>query len=1061
MNNSPVHILPQLTESNLPSRFEAMAALFQYRSALVSDTGQMDYGQLNAVANNLAHALLQMRLVREETVALLMCHDAPLIAAMLGILKAGLVVVTLNPTDPPARLQEILNDASAAAILTDQAHYALAGDIAAAGQLVLRYQDYKAIGAVNNPGLSIDPGATAFIIYTSGTTGRPKGVVQTHRNALHNAQRLSRGMAINEADRLLLPGALSGGQGIVTTWCALLNGASLCPFPVKEKGVVGLVDWMREKAVSIYVSSASLFRALMRTLDESDRLPGIRLVLLASEAVTRDDFQRFQRHFSGDCVLLHTLSSSETGNIAQLRLPASDLVVEEKLPVGFAAEGIEILLLDPDGQPAQRGEPGEIVVKSAYLSPGYWQNAALTAAKFQHAKAGDPAARTFHTGDRGRLDKLGRLVYLGRRDHQVKIRGYRIELAEIEQALTGLDAVDAAVVAVRPADDGENRIIAYVASGSESGLSAEFLRSALQQTLPVYMAPSFFVVIKALPLNAHGKIDRHALSLIDLPAGDAKRAADILPRHGLEATLERIWSEAFAQKPIARDDNFFELGGDSLTAMIIAAKVHTELGVEVPLNMFTEHGTFSSMAMALEGQCQFGSLTASADIMSVSRDFPLPLSFIEERVWWESQTVHGSAGYTMASCYRLTGSLDLKILRDSMDQLVRRHEILRTTFPAVNGQPLRTIHAPFPQQLSYLDFSALADPEQQAEAFFKRQSTIIVGLEAAPLLIFWLIRVSAEQYLLLRVNHHIIADAWFWASYFDELGRLYEAQKQGRPLPLPQPIQYADFAVWQRQRLSTSEPAFKANVDWWREKLANSPKKLVLPFRRDHPKEGAAMDGAVKWWQAAQTATARLKKLEAEHNASYFMVRLAVFVALLASVTRQNDLVIATYMSHRNQLGWQNINMLGFFADLSMLRFSYNGELSLRTWLGEVRSVLSEALEHTEIPYQTLCDKLRSEGAAPPEISALFILGTHFKPAYFAGIALTLNERRWDRMPWGFTLRLDLNHQEAPYQALFDAGIYDPEKVARFMRQYLGLLDLAGRYPDHPLSSLINNGRIL
>ena len=440
--------LKQAAEYSLSNRFEKMVALFHDNLALVSDAETNTYGHLNSIANKLATALLNTELLRGERVALLMAHDVPLFTGMLSILKAGMVVVTLNPSDPTARLRDILADASAAAILTDNTHSALAEKLAENWQRVLHYEDYENIVADNNLELSIDPDSVAFLIYTSGTTGRPKGVIQTHRNVLHNALRLSMGMQIQPQDRILLLSALSAGQGISTTWCALSNGASLCPFPVKDRGIAGLAHWITEKRISIYVSSASLFRTLVKTLDISQRLPAVRLVRLCSEAATGDEFLSVQQHFAYDCVLLNSLSSSETGNIAHLRLCVGDTAQESRLPVGFAAEGMNILLLDSGGNAVPGGETGEIVVKSAYLSPGYWRNESLTKLKFRELTAGKCIPRMFFTGDLGWFDPQGRLNYVGRRDHQIKIRGFRVELFEIEQTLKRIDGIDGAIVGV-------------------------------------------------------------------------------------------------------------------------------------------------------------------------------------------------------------------------------------------------------------------------------------------------------------------------------------------------------------------------------------------------------------------------------------------------------------------------------------------------------------------------------------------------------------------------------------------------------------------------------------
>jgi amino acid adenylation domain-containing protein len=422
---NPVDTLSQSAESSLPHRFESMASLFANRSALISRSRDMTYGQLNLAANRLATTIVARDLCPGDRVALLMNHDAPLIVGMLAILKAGMVVVTLNPRDPPSRLDDILHDAEVAAILTDVEHLDLANGLVSKDVPVVLFQEHPDAAPQNFDAPPISPDSMAFLIYTSGTTGHPKGVIQTHQNVLHNALRLSLGMQVTIDDRISLLAALSAAQGISTTWCALANGATLCPFPVKEYGLLELRGFIRERQVTILVSSASLFRAFIKTLSDGEHLPSVRLVRLGSEAATGDELTALNRHFPAGCQLLNSLSSSETGNIAQYLIDSGNEVLEQRLPVGFAAEGMEIALVDSEGFPVTGTAAGEIVVTSRYLSPGYWRNAELTAAKFRNTRDGS-AKRTFLTGDLGRFDSQGRLHYVGRRDHQIKIRGFRL-----------------------------------------------------------------------------------------------------------------------------------------------------------------------------------------------------------------------------------------------------------------------------------------------------------------------------------------------------------------------------------------------------------------------------------------------------------------------------------------------------------------------------------------------------------------------------------------------------------------------------------------------------------
>src|SRR5262245_29065862 len=338
--------------------------------ALGSDAWQPTYQELNRLANRLAHALLARVGTVGDRVAVLMRHDAPLIAAVLAILKAGRTVVVLNSTDPPARHQQVLEDEEQTLLLVDRVNLLFAWQSAPQSCALVCLEDHASEGSVADPDVPISPDDIAFIIYTSGSTGRPKGVMQTHRNILHNVLRLSRGLGLCADDRILLHASLSGGLGLSTTWCALLNGARLCPFPIMEKGCVGLADWMARHGITVFPSSASVFRHFLQTLDATHHFPAVRVIRLGSEPATAADFAGFHRHFPDQCSLFHTLSSSETGNISIFRLTRADCVTEGRLPVGRPSEGIEIALVNEQGREVVPGEIGEILVQSRYLSPG-------------------------------------------------------------------------------------------------------------------------------------------------------------------------------------------------------------------------------------------------------------------------------------------------------------------------------------------------------------------------------------------------------------------------------------------------------------------------------------------------------------------------------------------------------------------------------------------------------------------------------------------------------------------------------------------------------------------
>jgi amino acid adenylation domain-containing protein len=606
-------------EQTICARFEQVAVLHAARTALGSGAWQPTYAELNAAANRSAHVTIAAGGAPGDRVALLLRHDTPLIASILAVLKAGRIVVVLNPSDPPARLKQIVDDAEPGLILTDETNRELAREIAKPTRKVICFEAHFT-GLPHNPQIKIAPQDLAFLIYTSGSTGRPKAVMQSHRNILHNARRLSRGMELRAEDRIILLASPSGGQGLATTWCALLNGAVLCPFAPMERSMTELADWMVRHRITVYVSAPSLFRPLVKTLDGRQHFPDVRLVRLGSESATSEDFAAYRKHFTDNCVLFLTLSSSETGNTTQFRMTRNDAVSDGRLPVGFPADGIEVLLLDERGREVANGETGEIAVRGRYLSPGYWRNESLTAERFSRSSSPDDL-RVFYSGDLASRDADDLLRFMGRKDTRIKFRGYRVELSEIEDTLVRQPEVERAVVVGRPLPGGDTQLVAYVIPRTGQTCTSETLRRALRTTLPGYMVPAAFVFLEEFPLTPHGKIDRQALPAPEKPRAHARHGAK--PRDVIEKTLARIWESVLGIVPIGRRDDFFELGGTSLQSVEVLLHIEERLGALLPPSVLAEHSTIEQLAAVLAGHVVFFSPSPLVPLRAASTGRPL------------------------------------------------------------------------------------------------------------------------------------------------------------------------------------------------------------------------------------------------------------------------------------------------------------------------------------------------------------------------------------------------------------------------------------------------------
>ncbi|MDX6661168.1 MAG: hypothetical protein QOJ55_1990, partial [Solirubrobacteraceae bacterium] len=1007
------------------------------------------YAELEAQANGAAHAVLERCGPGPGRIALLLADDARLIEATLGVLKAGKTAVVLNPGDPTVRLKQILDDARSQLVLVDSRHAELAAGAGAASSDLLTLHEHVDDSPCGAPDVEVDPGGIAFLIYTSGSAGRPKGVIQTHRSLLHNLWRLRNALGVGPGDRMPLLVSSSGWGGASTLWSALLSGATVCQFLIATRGMTGLGSWLVEQEITMVMTLSSVFRHMLRSL-EGEAVPPIRTVLVGGEPVMPADFEACRRAFGPRCAFASSFGSTEAGLLSAYWVTGDVDPDGGPLPVGGAVEGIELLLLDDGGHPVASGRTGEIAVRNEYLTPGYWADETLTAARFSEDRSG----RLFRTGDLGRWSPDGTLTMVGRADLQVKVRGNRISLTEVEGAIAALPEVTGATVCATSSPGGETGLTAYLTARPGATLTATGLRQALRATLPEREIPTAFVFVDSFPMTPRGKVDRDQLARMappSPPAGESG-AAPSDPSE-TEAVLAAIWSRALDVNRVGPHDDFFALGGASLTAAVIAAGVHAAFGVDLDLGAVVDNPTVAGMAAAVEALQSREGHADRPPLARASRAAPLPMSFAQERTWRTSQTPEQSAGYTDATRIRIRGPLDAGLLRRSVDHLARRHEMLRTTFTERDGQPIQRVHAPEPVDVPLVDLSDTPDPEAHAAELLGQMARVPFDLRRGPLLRLQLVRTAPDEHHLLWADHHIISDAWSWRVFFDELRALYEGFERGEPAALldEPPFQYADFAAWERGWLRPCTPHYENEVAWWRDALQDAPPPLLLPFARETPCPEAAPSDGVIFWGLAPEVSGALERLGRDAAATYYMVRLAMLAAHLATETGSYDVVLGTYATGRPLAETQS--MFGFFSNVVTLRLRLAPDLTFRQVLARARACVVDTSPHTDFPYELLWDELSSGGIVPPEIRLIFN-PTDLPAPRLSNLELTMLRRRYEAMPWGFTLGLDRRREASECGVAFDARIYDPAGVRGFLERFQALAAEVCAHPDRSLDAV-------
>ena len=584
-------------EQSIPDRFEQMVSRYADRLAVKTRNHTLTYDELNKTSNRVAHAILDQHGKRGEPIALLLENDAPQIAGVLGGLKAGKILVTIDPSTPRARNAYILKDSQVNLIVTNNKNLYLAKELSQNELQLINIDELNDSLSDEAPGLSIPPDAFAFIVYTSGSTGKPKGVVETHRFRLYETMIRANELFVCPDDRLSLIHSLSFASGLINFAKSLLTGASLFPFNVKSEGLYNLANWLEQESITIVHFPPVVFRQLAESLSDRKRFPNLRVVHLSGAPITRLDFDLYKKAFAPRTLFYFHMGTTETLMVCSAIVDQDFSFPEKGTPIGYPAPQKKVRLLDENGRDVGPNDIGEIAVQSCYLTSGYWRQPELTKAKFLPDPEGG-GERIYLTGDLGRKLPDGFLIHLGRKDFMVKIRGYRVEIAEVERALLTHREIKEAAAVAWEREPGEKYLAAYIVPRRHQPLpTPEELHDFLGETLPDYMIPSAFMFLESLPLT-NGKPDRAAL-----PRPDHQRPKMRNPfvpaETEVEKVLVRIWDEVLDVRPIGINDNFFALGGHSLLATQVISRVINTFKVELSIQFLFESPTVADMAVVI------------------------------------------------------------------------------------------------------------------------------------------------------------------------------------------------------------------------------------------------------------------------------------------------------------------------------------------------------------------------------------------------------------------------------------------------------------------------------
>ncbi len=993
---------------SMPGLFEAQVVRRPGAIAVVSEGVELSYGEVDRRANGLAHWLVEHGVGPEVVVGVCLPRGVDWLVTLLAVMKAQGVYLPLDPSHPVDRLTFMIDNSGASIVLanTETAQSLPAQDISGLSPQ-----------ADAPPARTASPDAAAYMIYTSGSTGTPKGVLVPHRGLEALGSAHQRALGLDENSRVLQSVSVGFDVAVGDLVNAWYSGATLVLAGPEQ--TVG--DQLAQVLKAQHITHAMLPLAALSTLPDVE-LPELRALVSGGEAMPAEVPARW----AGGRTLVNAYGPTETTVAATISEPLA--VTATAPPIGRAIESTQTFVLDGWLRPVPPGVHGELYIAGSGVARGYAGRPGLTAERF----VANPFTRDrmYRTGDMVRRLPDGQLEFLGRVDDQVKLRGFRIELGEVEATLARHPEVTQAVAVVREDQPGLKRLVGYVVAGD---VTPAALREFVAASLPEYMVPAVCVRLDAFPLTANGKVDRRALPAPDM---SALIQAYVAPATAAERTVAEVFAEVLAVERVGAYDNFFELGAESLLSIQAVSRLR-RAGYELSVRTVFDHPTVARLAERIEA-----TVDRTAPVVPVGRDGDVPLSFAQRRLWFAAELEPESNEYNSGGALLLRGELRVDVLRSALDTLVARHESLRTTFESVDGEAAQVIHPASPVALPVVDCDAAELPGR-----VRAELGRVFDLSEGPLLRPTLLRVTDDEHVLVLSMHHIVTDGWSMGVIMRELSSLY----RGADLP-ELSVQYADYAVWQRHRLSPE--AMEDGLAYWRDRLAGAP-VLELPTDRPRPAE-RTWAGDTEELLIPADVLARFADTCKAQGATLFMGLVAAVQLVLSRYSGQPDVVVGTVTSGRDRTELEDL--VGFFVNTVALRTRIDERRSVAELLGDVRETVLGAFAHDEIPFDRVVDAVVTERdpSRSPLVQALVSMEN--TPQATEGEGLTWQDYPFEVDTAQFELAVDFSERGGELSGLinYNTDLFDAatiQQLAAHLRTVLA--EMAGiSDPDTALSAV-------
>lgn len=950
--NDKAYPFPQ--DKTMDELIDEIAARYPHRIAIKHNNNVVDYTQLKQGAEQLANYLVSASKLQHEDIVGVLSDRSPLLPqAIYGIWKAGGAYLPLHPELPEERLKMILEDAGVKVLITEKKYSTVATALQAACPLLehVVYADSReayqeGIFLKNNTGK--DNSQLAYVIYTSGSTGKPKGAMVEHKGMINHQYARLRELEADDQCRIAQNASQSFDISIFQSFAALLCGGTTVIY--SQDTVLRPDEFLKQVTADGITMMEIVPGYLSLVLDElpvqkQSVFTALKYMLVGGETMKKSLAERWFAAFPG-IKLVNGYGPTEASDTITQHI-MEQVPAGSSIPVGKVLQNLRIYIVDKNGELCPLGVVGEIWVAGVGVGRGYLNDPVKTAASFITDPFTQDGGRLYKTGDLARYLPDGSIEFTGRKDYQVKIRGYRIELGEIEQRLNNLPGVKETVVMDREGADHQPALYAYVTLDAGCRMDEQQLKTLLSAQLPAYMVPAHIMVLEVFPLTANGKVDRKILPMPDAAAIVAKDM--VLPRNRVEAGMAAIWQRLLQVETVSVTADFFELGGHSLLAVRVLSAIRSELDLEISIRDFFTYTSIASLSAFIHDREDAPTTSASLGVQE--RDAFTPLSFSQERLWFVDR-FSGSLPYHLPFLLKLTGVINAPALQYALQQIVNRHEVLRSVIREENGRGYQQVLPENGWQLEFLDAAYFTD-ETELQAFIREEIQTPFNLEADHMMRATLIRRNRKEHLLLIVMHHIGSDGWSIPLMANELAVLYSARVQQHTPVLPElSLQYADYAIWQRKNIK--EELLTTQLNYWKGQLYGvEPLQLPTDFIRPAMQ---STRGAVKHYHLAKNICEALESFSDKQGVTLFTTMLTVFKVLLHRHSNQHDICVGIPVAGR--LRPELESLIGFFVNTMALRSDFTGNPLFTTMLQQVKETTIAAFMHQDVPFEMVVDQL-------------------------------------------------------------------------------------------------------